>query len=77
MSALDDDERRCLDESPECSGEVTMWTTDGLRWWPRCEFHGERRLERYESSLERYAESDVAPDWFDPADIGERWDDDY
>jgi hypothetical protein len=35
------------------------------------------RLERYEDSMEKYARSDVAPSWFDPADAGERWDDDY
>ena len=33
-------------------------------------------LDRYENSIERYADSDVPPDWFDPAAAGERWDDD-
>lgn len=70
-------EMECLDLSNECRGDVTMWTTDGLKYWPRCEFHGERRLARYENSIERYANSDVAPSWFDPTDAGERWDDDY
>jgi len=36
-----------------------------------------RRLERYENSIERYADSDVAPSWFDPSYAGERWNEDY
>lgn len=72
-----DEELECLDESKDCRGDVTMWTTDGLKYWPRCEFHGERRLASYENSIERYANSDVAPSWFDPTYAGERWDDDY
>lgn len=67
----------CLESGPDCRGKVDMWTTDGLRYWPRCDFHGERRLERYENSIERYANSDVAPSWFDPSYAGERWNDDY
>jgi hypothetical protein len=69
----------CLEESDACRGPVALWHSGGSggRSWPRCTFHGERRLERFENSMERYADSDLAPDWFDPADAGERWDDDY
>ena len=69
----------CLDASPanSCSGDVEYHSIDGLRAWPRCEKHFDLRLERYEDSMEKYAQSDVAPSWFDPADAGERWDDDY
>ena len=28
-------------------------------------------------SLARWADSDLAPSWFDPSAAGERWDDDY
>lgn len=72
-------ELRCLDDHGEntCRGPVEYHTLDGLRSWPRCTAHFERRLNRYENSLERYANSDVAPSWFDPAAAGERWDDDY
>lgn len=70
---------RCLDDHGEntCRGPVEYHSLDGGRAWPRCTFHFERRLERRENSLERYANSDVAPSWFDPTLAGERWDDDY
>lgn len=67
----------CLEANEHCEGPVNMWTTDGLRSWPRCEYHGLRRLERHDNSLEAWADSDVAPSWFDPSYAGERWDDDY
>lgn len=67
----------CLEFSDECSGPVEMWWPgSGYRSWPRCTFHGERRLANC-SELERYADSDVAPSWFREDDIGERWEDDY
>jgi hypothetical protein len=67
------DATECLDYDPDtCSGPV-----DYRHSWPRCAFHGEKRLRDHENSIERYADSDVAPSWFDPADAGERWDDDY
>lgn len=72
---------RCLEDHGEqtCRGPVEYHTIgSSLQAWPRCRLHFEQRLQRYEESeLERYADSDVAPDWFDPADAGERWDDDY
>jgi len=69
----------CLDASPanSCSGDVEYHSIDGLRAWPRCEKHFDLRLDRYEDIMEKYAQSDVAPSWFDPADAGERWDYDY
>lgn len=74
----DADEMDCLEASEDCDGPIALWYSGGLngRSWPRCTFHGERRLERFENSMERYADSDVAPDWFDPSYAGERWDDD-
>lgn len=70
--------QHCLEESDECQGPVDYWTTgSSLKAWPRCDYHGMRRQERYENSIEKYADSDVPPAWFDPADAGERWDEDY
>ena len=70
----------CMDNRGEgtCRGVVEQCTLDGIKYWPRCDVHFELRLKRYEESeTERYAHSDVAPPGFDPADAGERWDDDY
>ncbi len=74
------EEGDCLEfrDDGSCQGKVEYHTLDGLTSWPRCIHHFDLRLKRYEESdLERYANSDVAPSWFDPADAGERWDDDY
>lgn len=61
-----------------CSGTVEYRAVPGGSAVARCEAHFEARLERWENSdLERYADSDVAPSWFDPTIAGERWDDDY
>lgn len=61
----------------ECRGTVEYRAVPGGSPVARCEGHFERRLERWENSIERYADSDCAPDWFDPDYAGERWDDDY
>lgn len=75
------EEDDCLDfrDDGTCQGKVEYHTLDGLKSWPRCAHHFDLRMLAYEDpdSLERYANSDVAPSWFDPADAGERWDDDY
>lgn len=73
---LDPDE--CLEFSEACEGLVQYrLTPPGTgKAFPRCEFHDNRRWERYESddSVERYAYSDAAPpDWFDPSYAGESW----
>ena len=72
-----DDDIECLEANEDCEGPVE-WCTVGssLKAWPRCDYHFQRRLDRYEDSMERYADSDVEPDWFDPTYAGERWDDD-
>ena len=77
MSITDE---RCLDDHDEgtCRGTVEFRSVDGRgSAWPRCDFHFEKRLERRENSMEMYANSDVAPSWFDPSVAGERWDDEY
>lgn len=71
----------CLDDHGEntCEGDVEYHSVDPGRAaaFPRCDYHWGERLMRRENSIERYENSDVAPSWFDPADAGERWDDDY
>lgn len=69
----------CLDDHGDgtCRGPVAFHSIDGRdRAWPRCDRHWADRLTRREASIERYADSDVPPDWFDPAAAGERWEDD-
>lgn len=71
---------RCLNENDDCNGPVELrWPGYGHRSWPRCEFHGEERIERHNdpNSVARYADSDCVPEWFDPAYAGERWEADY
>lgn len=68
----------CLQfNSGKCEGPVEMWHSGGMngRSWPRCTYHGEKRLNS-RSELERYADSDCPPPGFREDDIGERWDDD-
>jgi len=73
-----EEELTCMQESDECKGDVSYFAVSGGNAFPRCAHHIDLRMDAYESSdLERYADSDVAPSWFDPADAGERWDDDY
>lgn len=69
----------CLEYGDACSGPVEMRHSGGMngKSWPRCARHGEERLRDREGSVEMYADSDIAPSWFDPAAAGERWDDDY
>lgn len=78
MADIDEDEApRCLEQSPDCKGKVEFHLRDSdWKSFPRCDFHQERREARRENSMERYANSDVVPEWFSEADAGERWDDD-
>lgn len=65
---------RCLNESSECKGPVDYWTVgDSLKAWPRCDYHGMKRQQQYENSIESEARSDVPPSWFDESYAGERW----
>ena len=61
----------------ECRGTVEYRAVPGGSAVARCEGHFERRMERWENSIEREALSDLAPSWFDPSYAGERWDEDY
>lgn len=69
------DASECLNYGDDCSGPVEYHTTGrSMRAWPRCAHHADQRHESYENSIERYADSDVAPGWFDPSYAGESWD---
>ena len=73
----DDDELECLDDrgDNECDGPVDYhWNGDPSgKTWPRCAKHQQDRADRREGSMEKYANSDVIPSWFNEADAGERW----
>lgn len=64
----------CLDDHDgvNCRGLVELRCAPGGRSWPRCRRHAELRWQRYENSIERYADCEVVPDWFDPTYAGER-----
>jgi hypothetical protein len=69
-----DQDIRCLNQDELCQGPVDYWFTGGrLKGFPRCDYHGMKRQDQYENSMEKYADSDVAPDWFDPSYAGETW----
>lgn len=69
------DADECLEYGDDCEGPVDLYTVGrATRAFPRCRRHIERRWESYENSIERYADSDVPPAWFDPSYAGESWD---
>lgn len=71
---------QCLEHhKEECSGEVEfrMALSASGKNFPRCEYHWNKRLESHEAHVKVYPDSPIAPSWFDPADAGERWDDEY
>lgn len=65
----------CMNGPEGCQGPVEYHSIrPGLdRAWPRCEKHWFDRLDARENSMERYADSDVVPGWFDPTYAGEEW----
>jgi hypothetical protein len=70
----------CLDSHDgKCRGEVRMrLRASDWKSFPRCEFHWGKRMAREEEIVRRYnPDGCCAPVGFDPADAGERWDDDY
>jgi hypothetical protein len=77
-----DDGRECLDDptGETCQGDVEprMPLSGTGRSFKRCDLHWEARLAEQERIEETYhVNSAGPPDWFDEADAGERWDDDY
>lgn len=73
------DPKECIDyDLEECEGEVEyrMSLSPSGRPFPRCEKHWQERLDWQEDHNSKYPDSDVAPSWFDPANAGERWNED-
>jgi hypothetical protein len=68
----------CLDGPRGCAGPVELRTapdrSDG-KHFPRCEAHFEARLDESPRILELLSPS--RPDWYDEANVGEHWDEDY
>ena len=63
-----------------CNGDVEFRLnpfTDSFKSYTRCQVHAEAWLDGLERINSRYPDSPVAPSWFDSANAGERWDDDY
>jgi hypothetical protein len=72
------DADECIEYQPGiCGGDVDLFAPGNGNAFPRCRVHRERRAKSYETSMERYADSDVEADWFDPANAGEHWGYDY
>lgn len=70
----------CLDYGHgKCIGPVQyrMPLSGTGRGFPRCNWHWELRLAEQERIQRDYPDSPVAPGWFEPADAGEHWDEDY
>jgi hypothetical protein len=74
-----DDDIKCLDSGEDCNGEVEyrMPLSGTGKSFPRCNFHWDKRLDAQERINDKYPDSPIAPDWFDPSIAGESWDEDY
>lgn len=74
------DTLRCLDRGSktECQGPVEhrlLPDRDDFKTFPRCEHHFEQRLATVRHTLE--LTSPARASWFNEADAGERWNEDY
>lgn len=69
----------CINGPDECAGqtEYRMALSGTGTSFPRCDHHWAIRLDHEEKLRRDYPDSSVPPPWFDPANAGERWDDDY
>ena len=67
----------CIDGPDGCRGAVALrWPGYGAKRYPRCERHGQARVDRERDNVAKYApDGPAAPADFDPAIAGERWDD--
>lgn len=77
MSAQEQEQPECLDRHKGgCSGNVEyrMSLSGTGTPIPRCDKHWEERLDWQEEHLQKYPDSPSAPEWFDPLDAGEVWD---
>jgi len=68
----------CFDHDSTCEGEVNEWASrSGITTAVRCDHHQMQKEAKLDEIAQRYPDSDVAPNWFDPTYAGERWNDDY
>jgi hypothetical protein len=77
---MSEESKECLratHDAENCSGEITRRFTDEGTPIDECKYHTDKSYQRREELKERYPDSPIAPDWFDPTVAGERWDDDY
>lgn len=67
----------CLEGPDGCRGEVEYrWPGYGDKTWPRCEKHGNARVEREEENIQRnMPDGPGAPRGFDSLDVDESWED--
>ncbi|MFD7835657.1 hypothetical protein [Streptomyces sp. NPDC059761] len=78
---MQDETRECLDKqsgSHSCEGYVTGRESEsgtGTIIY-RCAVGHRKAAARHAEIRERYPDSSIAPDWFDPTYAGERWDED-
>jgi hypothetical protein len=69
----------CISGPERCAGEVhfRMALSGSGEPFIRCDKHWGDRLDVEERLRRDYPDSPTPPDWFDPLDAGERWNDDY
>jgi hypothetical protein len=73
MTPENEEALECLEGPDGCGGSVEMRNPGyGYRSFPRCEKHGEARVEREAENRQRYPV--LQPDDFDELDAGEAWD---
>lgn len=81
LEADDTEPLTCLndDDGFTCGGavEYRMALSASGKSFPRCDRHWQARLVEQERINRDYPDSPIAPSWFDPADAGEHWDEDY
>ena len=69
----------CITSSEECAGPVELrmaLSGTGIPY-PRCDGHWSARLDLERRLRRDYPDTDTPPAWFDEANAGERWNDDY
>lgn len=69
-------ELECIEGPDTCKGAVRyrMALSGTGESFPRCDGHWDVRLDLEDRLNRDYPDSDMPPDWFDPANAGESWD---
>jgi hypothetical protein len=69
----------CIAAGPDWVGRVELrmaLSGTGIPY-PRCDGHWSTRLDLEQRLRRDYPDTDTPPAWFDGANAGERWNDDY